>query len=188
MRVIAGQYGGRNLQAPKGLSTRPTTDRVRESLFSTLASARGGFDDATVLDAFAGSGALGIEALSRGATFALFCENNRTAFEALSRNTSFLSPQSFSTMRADVFKRSLVAPCAFDLVFLDPPYATKPEQVVQLLDRLEREEMLKADVLVSYEHAASDENPLSRCSSSIEWDLAITKAFGDTVIDIYRRA
>ena len=67
MRIVAGEFKGRRLQAPKGQNTRPTTDRVRESLMSALASARGGFDGAVVLDAFAGSGALGLEALSRGA-------------------------------------------------------------------------------------------------------------------------
>ena len=72
MRIIAGQWRGRTIFAPQGDTTRPTTDRVRESLMSSLASARGGFEGAIVLDAFAGSGALGLEALSRGASFAQF--------------------------------------------------------------------------------------------------------------------
>ena len=72
MRIIAGEFRGRTLLAPKGDGTRPTTDRVRESVMSTVFSARGGFEDAMVLDAFAGSGALGLEALSRGAARAVF--------------------------------------------------------------------------------------------------------------------
>ncbi len=74
MRIIAGEWRGRPLAAPKGTDTRPTTDRVRESLMSALASERGGFEGAVVLDAFAGSGALGLEALSRGASCAHFFE------------------------------------------------------------------------------------------------------------------
>ena len=70
MRIIAGEFRGRRLEAPKGQGTRPTTDRVRESLMSALNSARGGFEDAVVLDAFAGSGGLGMESLSRGAAAA----------------------------------------------------------------------------------------------------------------------
>ena len=85
MRIIAGEFRGRVLKAPKGSNTRPTTDRVREALFSALASARGGLDGAIVLDAFAGSGALSFEALSRGATAAHLFERDRAALAALDR-------------------------------------------------------------------------------------------------------
>lgn len=90
MRIIAGEFRGRRLCAPKGQTTRPTTDRVRESLMSALASARGGFEDACVLDAFAGSGALGLEALSRGAACAHFFEKDKQALFALRSNVEAL--------------------------------------------------------------------------------------------------
>ena len=90
MRIIAGEYRGRRLQAPKGDATRPTTDRVRESLMSALSSARGGFEGAVVLDAFAGSGALGLEALSRGAASAHFFEKDGVALRALCANVEAL--------------------------------------------------------------------------------------------------
>ena len=107
MRIIAGKYRGRRLDAPKGQGTRPTTDRVRESLMSALHSARGGFAGAVVLDAFAGSGALALEALSRGADRAVLCERDREAAGVIERNlrTLGLSPDRARLMRADVVKR-----------------------------------------------------------------------------------
>ena len=84
MRIIAGQFRGRTLEAPPGISTRPTGDRVREALFSMLASRVGSFDGLRVADLYAGSGALGLEALSRGAAHATFVETDRGAFEAVS--------------------------------------------------------------------------------------------------------
>ena len=90
MRIIAGEFRGRTLKAPKGEGTRPTTDRVREAMMSTVHSARGGFDDAVVLDAFAGSGALGLEALSRGARSVQFCERGGEALRALNANVRLL--------------------------------------------------------------------------------------------------
>ena len=85
VRIIAGEFKGRVLRAPKGSNTRPTTDRVREALFSALSSARGGFEGAVVLDAFAGSGALSLEALSRGAACAHLFERDRAALERVFR-------------------------------------------------------------------------------------------------------
>ena len=90
MWIIAGEFRGRTLKAPKGEGTRPTTDRVREAMMSTVHSARGGFDDAVVLDAFAGSGALGLEALSRGARSVQFCERGGEALRALNANVRLL--------------------------------------------------------------------------------------------------
>ena len=90
MRIIAGEFRGRKLDAPRGDGTRPTTDRVRESLMSALVSLRDGLDGAVVLDAFAGSGALSLEALSRGADTAVLCERDRDAAAVIERNISAL--------------------------------------------------------------------------------------------------
>ena len=90
MRIIAGEHRGRVLKAPKGDGTRPTTDRVRESLMSMLASARGGFEGAVVLDAFAGSGALALEALSRGADRACLVERDGAAAKVVEANARLL--------------------------------------------------------------------------------------------------
>jgi 16S rRNA (guanine966-N2)-methyltransferase len=123
MRVVAGELGGRRLQAPKGDATRPTTDRVREAVFSTL----GPLDGARVLDLFAGSGALGIEALSRGAASALFVERARPALAVLRANLDALDlgPPAATVRPGDALAALRDAAAAgdpYDLVFLDPPY------------------------------------------------------------------
>lgn len=123
MRVIAGRFGGRRLRAPAGVGTRPTAERVREALFSFL----GPLDGARALDLFAGSGALGIEALSRGARCAVFVERARPALDCLRRNLSDLAlgEKEARILRGDARAalRQLAAQgMRFDLVLLDPPY------------------------------------------------------------------
>ena len=123
MRVIAGRFGGRRLSAPRGARTRPTADRVREALFSVL----GDLEGARVLDLFAGSGALGIEALSRGAAQATFVDTAPVALRALRDNLTALEigPEAAEVRRADArgFLRSArKTGREYDLVFLDPPY------------------------------------------------------------------
>jgi 16S rRNA (guanine966-N2)-methyltransferase len=120
VRVIAGAYGGRRLTAPKGAETRPTADRVREALFSVLGDVSG----LTVLDLFAGSGALGIEALSRGAATAVFVERAAPALAALRGNLEALGIDA-QVHREDArafLRNASRAGHTYDLVFLDPPY------------------------------------------------------------------
>lgn len=118
MRVVAGEFKGRRLHAPRGRRTRPTADRVREALFSILGDVAG----LRVLDLFAGSGALGIEALSRGAASATFVDDDARAVEAIRRNLEAVGT------RADVQRRDVLrylpgaAGERYDLVFADPPY------------------------------------------------------------------
>jgi 16S rRNA (guanine966-N2)-methyltransferase len=120
MRVVAGELGGRRLVAPPGRSTRPTTDRVREAMFNSLASS-GLLSGALVVDLFAGSGAIGIEALSRGAAHCTFVERDRAALEALETNLDTLGLGERSRIvRADAV--TTVATLDADLVFADPPY------------------------------------------------------------------
>ena len=120
MRIIAGEAKGRRLAAPPGLYTRPTADRVREALFSVLAMQ---VADARVLDAFAGSGALGLEALSRGAASALFIERDTAAQKALRRNIEYCRLPGAEVLRGDAARllRAL-PPRQFEIIFLDPPY------------------------------------------------------------------
>src|ERR1700756_415011 len=122
MRVIAGIYGGRSLVAPRGRSTRPTSDRVREALFSILGA--DSLEGARVLDLFAGSGALAIEALSRGAAEATLVDSSAVAVDAIRRNLSALGLDAqVRRQRASVFlERARAAERQYDLVFLDPPY------------------------------------------------------------------
>jgi 16S rRNA (guanine966-N2)-methyltransferase len=122
MRIIAGEWRGRRLQAPPGMETRPTADRVRETLFSMLASRLGAFDGLRVADLFAGSGALGLEALSRSAAFACFVENDPQAAAAIKANAAQLGVID----RVQIIGGSALAlprSDPFDLVFADPPYA-----------------------------------------------------------------
>lgn len=122
MRIVAGTWRGRAIEAPPGLATRPTADRVRETLFSMLASRLGSLDDLAVADLFAGSGALGFEALSRGAAHATFVERDAKAVATIRDNAKRLG----AIERAQVLAGSaLVLPRAgpFDLVLADPPYA-----------------------------------------------------------------
>lgn len=134
MRIIAGTWRGRPLLAPKGDATRPTADRTREALFSMLTSRVGSFEGLAVADLFAGSGALGFEALSRGAASCLFVEQDRTAVDALRANAEKLG------IRADIRASSVMAlgPAAkpLDLILMDPPYGTGAGSVA--LDKLAR--------------------------------------------------
>ncbi len=126
MRVIAGRFKGRTLDAPKGLNTRPTSDRVREALFNVLEHGAPAldFEGARVLDLFAGSGALGLEALSRGARYSLFIEDDAGARGAIRRNVEALGLTGITKIwRRDATKLGPAGSLApFDLIFCDPPY------------------------------------------------------------------
>jgi 16S rRNA (guanine966-N2)-methyltransferase len=122
VRIIAGQWRGRKLVTPDGMATRPTADRARETLFNMLASRIGSFEGLRVADLYAGSGALGLEALSRGADFACFVEQDARALAAIRANMVSLG----ATERAQLLARSASAlPTSqpFDLILADPPYS-----------------------------------------------------------------
>ena len=124
MRIIAGEWRGRALTAPRGDTTRPTADRTREALFSMLASRVGGFDGLTIADLFAGSGALGLEALSRGAASCLFVEQDRAALDALRANVATFAAGTRASVRAGSVLALGPAPAPLDVVMMDPPYAS----------------------------------------------------------------
>ncbi|MFZ4720502.1 MAG: 16S rRNA (guanine(966)-N(2))-methyltransferase RsmD [Ilumatobacteraceae bacterium] len=122
MRVTAGEFGGRRLVAPEGTTTRPTTDKVRQAVFNSLVS-MGAIDGAVVADLFAGSGALGIEALSRGAERCVFVERDRAALHALRENISTLGIADRCTVHATDVMAWVPAMRNVDIAFIDPPYA-----------------------------------------------------------------
>jgi 16S rRNA (guanine966-N2)-methyltransferase len=128
MRVIAGEFRSRRLKSIPGVATRPTPDRLRETLFDILQTR---IDGATFLDAYAGTGAVGIEALSRGARHAFFLEKNRGAVEAIRDNLASLQVGSRATVIAGPVLLNLKR-CAAELVFLDPPYEMEREYVAGL--------------------------------------------------------
>lgn len=125
MRIVAGRFRGAGIEAPKGSATRPTSDKVRQALFNVLEHGPAGFsfEGARVLDLFAGSGALGLEALSRGARFALFIDESATARAAIRRNVEALGLTGAAKIwRRDATRLGDAPGEPFDLMFCDPPY------------------------------------------------------------------
>ena len=155
MRIVAGQWRGRPIVAPEGVTTRPTADRTRETLFSMLASRLGSFDDLAVADLFAGSGALGLEALSRGAASALFVEQDPAAIRAIRKNIANLRAQSVCDVRAGSVLSLGPAKAPLDLVLLDPPYQTGAGSVA--LEKLIRLGWIGPATWISLETAADEE-------------------------------
>jgi 16S rRNA (guanine966-N2)-methyltransferase len=151
VRIIAGEWRRRLLQAPTGEATRPTADRTRETLFAMLASRLGSFEGLAVADLFAGSGALGLEALSRGAATCLFVEQDAAAIRALRANIAALRAQPRCEVRAASVMQLGPAKAPYDLILLDPPYHSGAGAVA--LDRLARLGWIGAGTWVSLETA-----------------------------------
>ncbi|MGV9326849.1 16S rRNA (guanine(966)-N(2))-methyltransferase RsmD [Streptosporangium sandarakinum] len=151
-RVIAGSAGGRRLAVPPGRGTRPTSDRAREGIFSTVGSLLGPLDGARVLDLYAGSGAIGLEALSRGAAHALLVESDAKAVRTIRANIASLGLPG-AELAADRVERVLARGTAepYDLVFADPPYAVADAEVRAVLERLRDHGWLAGDALVAVE-------------------------------------
>jgi 16S rRNA (guanine966-N2)-methyltransferase len=173
LRVVAGEFKGRRLAAPRGARTRPTADRVREALFSMLGDVGG----ARVLDLYAGSGALGIEALSRGAASAVFVERDAQAVAAIERNLEPLDVEA-SVARADVARWLTRAEGRFDLVFCDPPYDVASRLAGPLAERLPG--LTADDARIVTE--SDKRNPLE-----LPFPLIVERSYGDTRIAIHER-
>jgi len=178
MRIIAGQWRGRPIIAPKGEATRPTADRMREALFSMLASRLGSFEELAVADLFAGSGALGLEALSRGAASCVFVEQDRAAVDALKANIAKLGA------KADVRAQSVLAlPPAtkpYDLILMDPPYGTGAGAVA--LDKLGRLGWADDATWISIETAKNETIEVDGFTTDVE------RVHGKGKITLLRRA
>jgi 16S rRNA (guanine(966)-N(2))-methyltransferase RsmD len=175
MRIIAGRFRGRPLRAPKGRDTRPTTDRVREALFSLLA-ARRPLDGARVLDLFAGTGALGLETLSRGAASAVFVEHHAPTLRLARQNAAALGAEAACTfLRADAVAFLRRPPGArFDLAFADPPYDL---DALPILPDLARPHLAPGG-LFALEHDA-------RHDFAGHPALVLSRPYGRTVISLF---
>ena len=154
MRIIAGEWRGRPLKAPEGDTTRPTADRTRETLFSMLTSRLGSFEGLTVADLFAGSGALGLEALSRGAASAIFVEQDAAALRALRGNIANLRAQDRCDVRAASVLALGRAKSMPDVLLLDPPYESGAGAVA--LDKLNRLGWIAPGAWISVETARTE--------------------------------
>ncbi|QKW52625.1 16S rRNA (guanine(966)-N(2))-methyltransferase RsmD [Streptomyces buecherae] len=154
-RVIAGAAGGRRLAVPPGTGTRPTSDRAREGLFSTWESLLGSLAGARVLDLYAGSGAVGLEALSRGAEHALLVEADPRAARVVRENVRTLSLPG-AEVRAGKAAQVIAGPVPerpYDVVFLDPPYAVTDDELREILLTLSGNSWLVAQALVTVERS-----------------------------------
>lgn len=182
MRVIAGDFGGRRLKAVPGTNTRPTTDKVKESMFNIIGPY---FNGGTALDLFAGTGGLGIEALSRGIDRAVFVDKD---FKALSTIRENLTALGLQKDRAEVqkndAKRALEGLKArgetFDLVFLDPPYKLTG-LYQELILHLQEQNMLHDGAVIVAEHSEDVELP-DRFAGAVRWRLA---TYGEIAISFY---
>jgi 16S rRNA (guanine966-N2)-methyltransferase len=176
-RIVAGTLGGRRLQVPRGDVTRPTSERVREALFSALES-RGAVGGARVVDLYAGSGALGLEALSRGAASVILVDSSRQAVEAARRNVRELDLSRVSVVLSSV-GRFLAHPPALpaDLVFADPPYACGEDDVAAMLRAL-AERWLAPGAIVVVERGSRALEP--------RWPAGLTRTdvrrYGETTL------
>ncbi len=182
-RIIAGSAGGRRIEVPPGEATRPTTDRVREALFSIL-EARGAVRGARVLDLFAGSGALGLEAGSRGAADVVLVDSSRAAAEAARRNVAAVGLPRVSVVLSSVQKYlSVHTPHPADLVLADPPYWLSEEDLATALGYLARG-WLGQGALIVVERAGRTPEP--RWSSDLE--RVEVRRYGQTALWIARPA
>lgn len=180
LRVIAGENRGRRLVSPLGNDVRPTKDIVREAMFSALDS-RQVVVDANVLDLYAGSGALAIEALSRGAHRAVLVDRDRAALSAIRANVDVLGLEATTRVVAQDVRQFLggspPAEAPFDLVFADPPYDTSDETVTEMLTALTAPGWLAAGALISVERPVR--HPVT---APADWSTGWERAFGDTLL------
>lgn len=185
MRIVGGAWRGRTLIAPRGTATRPTSDRVREALFDVLTARMGpSLQGASVLDLYAGTGALGLEALSRGAGRAVLVERDDAALRALAANVAALGAHdATSIVVGDVAGAALdraLAHGPFALLLLDPPYRIEASDVAWALERCEA--ALMPEALVAWEHAVS-----GQVLAPSGFELVRTYRYGDTAVSILHR-
>lgn len=177
-RIVGGVAGGRHLVVPPR-GTRPTTDRVRESVFNVLA-ARMDFEGLRVLDLYAGSGALGLEALSRGAASVLFVENDRRAADVITRNITAVGLPGATVRRGSVASVLAGSPTPMDLVFADPPYDVPAATIEEMLASLQHHGWLAPGGVVIVERAASS----PALSWPGDWEVWPERRYGDTRIEV----
>ena len=190
MRIVGGQWRGRPIESPRGREvSRPTTDRVREAIASMLESALAeGIEGARVLDAFAGSGALGLEMLSRGALFAAFFDIDRQAAGLVRKNLESMgcAGARYRVTSGDVLamsNRGRLFGAPFNLVILDPPYDFDPADVSAFVERLAASGSLTDDALVLYEHASAKPG-----LDPLDFIEERDKRYGSTSVQLLRRS
>lgn len=181
MRVITGSARGHNLKAPKGENTRPTSDRIKESLFSIIGIID---DESTVLDLFSGSGGIGIEFLSRGAKFSYFIDSEIESINIIKENLEKTKLAEKSLVYKNSVDKAIKSlgnkHIEFDYIFLDPPY--NKELVIKTLENIENENLLRNNGVIIIEHETKLELP-ERTFNLLKTDY---RKYGDTSISFYR--
>lgn len=182
MRIIAGEAKGRRLESVKGMGTRPTSDKVKGAMFNIIQNR---IEGSLVLDLFAGTGNLGLEAISRGSRKAVFVEKDRKVISVLNKNRKALGYIDKTEVIARDVLKALTGlskrDILFDIIFIDPPYHKGYNELV--LDAVDRAEILQRDGIIIIEH---DKNvlPAERVGSLVRFDLRI---YGGTGISFYRK-
>ena len=176
LRIISGELKGKRLLTPKGIKIRPTTDRIRESIFNILFSR---ILNSVVLDLFAGTGALGIEALSRGASFAIFIDSDMDALSVIEKNVAVCGLQDrIKIIRADIVKNNIALSNGFpsvNLVFMDPPYNN---MIKPALINLSASRFLQKNALIIIEHAIEETLP----EYLLEYKISDQRRYGKTLV------
>lgn len=184
MRVISGTARGKKLNSLEGLETRPTLDRVKEALFNIL---QFNLKDASILDLFSGSGALGIEALSRGAKDAVLCDNSRKAVQIINKNleetrlvdkAKVINKDYIETIK-QLYKQSQ----KFDIIFLDPPY--KSNCVINSIENILKYNLLKEDGIIIVE--TDDKNKIDEIKKNNKLEVYDTRKYGIVLIIFIRK-
>jgi len=177
LRIISGALKGKKLFSPKGINTRPTADRIRENIFNILSSR---IINSVVLDLFAGTGALGIEALSRGASFAIFMDTDKDALSVIEKNVAACRLQNrIKIIKADIVKNNIAADNRLppvNLVFMDPPY--NKNLIKPALINLSASRFLQKNSLIIIEHAL--EETLS--GFVLEYKISDQRRYGKTLV------
>ncbi|HEX6501271.1 MAG TPA: 16S rRNA (guanine(966)-N(2))-methyltransferase RsmD [Micromonosporaceae bacterium] len=184
-RIVAGTFGGRRLATPAGRDTRPTSERVREALFSTLESMLD-LSDARIADLFAGSGAVGLEALSRGAGHVLFVEADPKAARVLADNVATLGARACAEVRAVRVERLLATPpgAPYDVIFADPPYALSEPDLTAILEALVGHGWLGPEAVLVVER--SSRTPAPRTVPGLTFGRG--RRYGETTLWYGRRS
>jgi 16S rRNA (guanine966-N2)-methyltransferase len=178
-RIIGGSAGGRRIKAPSGDNTRPTSDRVREALFSAIDSSIGSLTGLRFLDLYAGSGAVGLEARSRGAGVVTLVEHDRRTASVIRDNVKTLGFNGVDVLTATVARTLAQPPRApYDVVFLDPPYALTTADVVADLRALHEHDWLAEEAMVVVERSSRD--------SELDWPAGLVadrlRKYGETTL------
>lgn len=181
MRVVAGEYGGRRLKAVPGMKTRPTTDKVKEAMFNIIGPY---LEGGQVLDLFAGSGGLSIEAVSRGADHATLVDRQYQAIKTIHENLSVTKEEGkFTVLKGDAYKmlnKLAKQEQGFDYVFLDPPY--KKQQILELMEQLKKLGLLNTDALIICETDQVADLP----EELADFELIKKADYGITELTFYR--